>query len=72
MIAIGWIRPNATEPGQAEEVSPAELRELRRKQPGVEDGPDLGSEFGVDHRQEKAPDRERERHDAQLQPLRSP
>src|ERR1043165_6866125 len=54
---------------EAEEISAAELREFRRKKTSVEHGPDLRSELGVDHRQEKSPDSQGGRDDDQLHPL---
>jgi hypothetical protein len=61
--------------GQAEDVAAAELHELRRDRPGVDELLDLGTDrrvddLGVDERHEHAPDGQRDAHDEQLPALR--
>ena len=72
MIAIGWMKLSASEPGRLKMSPPPKLGELLREQAAVHDRPELRPELRVDDRQEEPPDGERGRHHRQLDPLRAP
>ena len=69
---IGWIAPRAIEPDKREDVAAAELRQLLRDQPGLDDVLERLAERAVDDRQQRAPDRQRDEDDQHLQPLGAP